>query len=47
MTTTSTTTELVRSYLDVTRLALASFVARCREPTLSEYMQDLATFLEW
>lgn len=35
------------SYLDVTRLALASFLARDREPTLSAYKQDLAAFLEW
>jgi hypothetical protein len=47
MTTTSTTTDLVPTYLDVTRLALASFLAHYREPTLSGYRQDLAAFLEW
>jgi site-specific recombinase XerD len=47
MTTTNTTTELVPCYLDVTRLALASFLARYREPTLSAYKQDLAAFLVW
>jgi site-specific recombinase XerD len=46
-TTTSVTTDVVPSYLDVTRLALASFLARYREPTLSAYKQELAAFLEW
>ena len=44
MTTTGVTTDVVPSYLDVTRLALASFLARYREPTLSAYKQDLAAF---
>jgi integrase/recombinase XerD len=47
MTTTSTTTELVPTYLDVTRVALVSFLARYREPTLGAYRQDLAAFLAW
>jgi site-specific recombinase XerD len=47
MTTRTTTAELVPSYLDVTRVALASFLARYREPTLSAYRKDLAAFLEW
>lgn len=29
------TTELLPSYIDVTRLAVASFLARYREPTLT------------
>ena len=44
---TTTTTELVPSHLDVTRLALGSFLARYREPTLTAYTQDLKTFLGW
>ena len=32
---TSVTTDLVPSYLDVTRLAVVSFLARYREPTLT------------
>jgi len=47
MTTTATTSELVPGYLDVTRLAVASFLARCREPTLTAYIQDLNAFLGW
>ncbi len=50
MTTTSNasvTTDVVPSYLDVTRLALTSFLASCREPTLSAYQQDFAAFLGW
>jgi len=31
--TTKTTTEMVPGYLDVTRLAVAPFLARYREPT--------------
>jgi hypothetical protein len=46
-TTTRMTSDVVPSYLDVTRLALASFLARYREPTLSAYKQDLAAFLGW
>jgi integrase/recombinase XerD len=42
-----TTTELVASYLDVTRLAVGSFLARYREPTLTAYTQDLRAFLSW
>jgi len=44
---TNTTTELVPGYVDVTRLALASPLARYREPTVSAYKQDLKTFLAW
>ena len=47
MTTTTTTTELVPSYLDVTRLSVGSFLARYREPTLTAYTQDLRAFLGW
>jgi integrase/recombinase XerD len=41
------TTELIPSYLDVTRLALASFMARYREPTLTAYQLDLKTYVRW
>jgi hypothetical protein len=41
------TTELVPTYLDVTRLAVCSFSARYREPTLTAYTQDLRAFLGW
>jgi integrase/recombinase XerD len=41
------TTELVPGYLDVTRLAVGSFLARYREPTLTAYTQDLRAFLGW
>ncbi len=44
---TTTTTELVPSYLDVTRLVVGSFLARYREPTLTAYTQDLKAFLGW
>src|SRR3954454_1939681 len=43
----TTTTELLPSYLDVTRLAIASFLARYREPTLTAYTQDLKAYLGW
>jgi site-specific recombinase XerD len=42
-----TSTELVPSYLDVTRLAIGSFLARYREPTLTANTQDLKAFLGW
>src|SRR5438270_10521096 len=42
-----TMSELVPSYLDVTKLALASFLARYREPTLSSYRVDLRCYLRW
>jgi len=45
--TTTTKTELVPGYLDVTRLAVGSFLARYREPTLTAYTQDLKAFLGW
>lgn len=45
--TTTTTSELVRGYLGVTRLAVASFPARYREPTLTTYTQDLRVFRGW
>jgi hypothetical protein len=41
----TTTTELVSSYLDVTSLAVGSFLARYQEPTLTAYPQDLKAFL--
>jgi hypothetical protein len=47
MTTTTTASELVPGYVDVTRLAVASFLARYREPTLTAYTQDLKAFLGW
>jgi hypothetical protein len=47
MTTTTTTSALVPGYLDVTRLAVASFLARYREPTRTAYTQDLNAFLGW
>jgi integrase/recombinase XerD len=47
MTTTTKTSELVPGYLDVTRLAVASFLARYREPTRTAYTQDLNAFLGW
>jgi len=47
MTTTTRTSALVPGYLDVTRLAVASFLARYREPTLTAYTQDLKAFLGW
>jgi hypothetical protein len=47
MTTTTTTSELVPGYVDMTRLAVASFLARYREPTLTAYTQDLKAFLGW
>jgi integrase/recombinase XerD len=42
-----TATELVPNYLDVTKLALSSFLARYREPTLTAYKLDLRTFIAW
>ncbi len=38
---TTTTAELVPGSLDVTRLAVGSFLARYRESTLTAYTQDL------
>ena len=37
--------ELVLSYLDVTKLAVASFLARYREPILGSYRVDLRCYL--
>jgi site-specific recombinase XerD len=39
--------ELVPGYLDVTKLAFASFLARYREPTLTSYQVDLRCYLRW
>jgi site-specific recombinase XerD len=39
--------ELVPNYLDVTKLALAGFLARYREPTLTSYRVDLRCYLRW
>lgn len=47
MTTITTTSALVPGYLDVTRLAVASFLARYREPTLTAYTEDLKAYLGW
>ena len=44
---TTVTTDLVPSYLDVTRLAVGSFLARYREPPLTAYTQDLKAYLGW
>jgi site-specific recombinase XerD len=41
------TTELLPNYLDVTKLALASFMARYGEPTLTAYQLDLKTYVRW
>lgn len=43
----TTTSALVPGYLDVTRLTVASFLARYREPTLTAYTQDLKAYLGW
>lgn len=43
----TTTTELLPNHLDMARLALASFLARYREPTLTAYTQDLKAYLGW
>jgi site-specific recombinase XerD len=43
----TTTTELAPNYLDVTRVAIASFLARYRQPTLTAYTQDLKAYLAW
>ena len=43
----TTTLELQTRSVDVTRLAIASFLARYREPTLTAYTQDLRAFLGW
>ncbi len=43
----TTTKELLPGYLDVTRLAVASFLARYREPTRTAYTMDLRVFLGW
>jgi hypothetical protein len=42
-----TSKELMPSCLDVTRLAIGSFLARYREPTLDAHTQDLKAFLGW
>jgi site-specific recombinase XerC len=44
---TTTTTELLPNYLDVTKLAVTGFLARYRQPTLGAYTLDLRTFLAW
>ena len=45
--TTTTRSELVPGYLDMTRLSVTSFLARYREPTLTAYTQDLKAYLGW
>jgi site-specific recombinase XerD len=42
-----TSTGLEPGWLDVTRVAIASFLARYREPTLTAYTLDLKAFLGW
>ena len=44
---TTTRMHVVPTKLDVTRLAVASFLARYREPTLTAYRQDVKAFLGW
>src|SRR5688500_8245767 len=44
---TTVTTDLVPSYLDLTRLAVGAFLARYREPTLTAYTQDLKAYVGW
>jgi site-specific recombinase XerD len=44
---TTTTTEILPNYLDVTKLAITGFLARYREPTLTAYTLDLRCFLGW
>jgi len=39
--------ELMPSYIDVTKLAVAGFLARYREPTLNSYRVDLRCYLRW
>jgi site-specific recombinase XerD len=39
--------ELLPNYLDVNRLAIASFLARYHEPTLGSYQVDLRCYLRW
>ena len=39
--------ELVLSYLDVTKVAVANFLARYRQPTLGSYQVDLRCYLRW
>src|SRR3954465_2132346 len=39
--------ELVLGYLNVTKLAVASFLARYRQPTLGSYQVDLRCYLRW
>jgi len=39
--------ELVPSYLDITKVALAGFLARYREPTAGSYRVDLRCYLRW
>jgi site-specific recombinase XerD len=47
MTDGTTTTDVLPTYLDVTKLAITGFLARYREPTLTAYTLDLRTFLGW
>src|SRR3954447_9293426 len=44
---TTPTTQLEPAWLDVTKVAIGSFLARYREPTLTAYKLDLKTFLGW
>ena len=44
---TTTTTNLVPSYLDMTGLALASFLGRYRDSTSTAYTRDVKAFLGW
>jgi integrase/recombinase XerD len=44
---TTVTTAVEPAWLDVTKLAVAGFLARYREPTVTAYKLDLKTFLGW
>jgi integrase/recombinase XerD len=39
--------ELVPNYLDIRKVAVAGFLARYREPTLSSYRLDLRVYWQW
>jgi hypothetical protein len=41
----TTAAEVLPGYVDVNRLAVASFLTRYRQPTLTAYSHDLKAFL--
>ncbi|HVA60497.1 MAG TPA: tyrosine-type recombinase/integrase [Mycobacteriales bacterium] len=45
--TSTVTAELVPAWADVRRLAVAGFLARYREPTLTAYRLDMRVFVSW